>query len=92
MVENVIVCCDGTNNRFGPENTNVVRLVQCIDRTAGKQRVYYDPGFGTLPEPGWIPWLGSKISRLPDALEVLWITKRLAVRPGTAQQFCAGAS
>jgi uncharacterized protein (DUF2235 family) len=64
MVKNIIVCCDGTNNQFGPENTNVVRLVQYLDRTAGLQRLYYDPGVGTLPEPRWIPWLGAKISQI----------------------------
>lgn len=49
---NIIVCCDGTNNQFGPENTNVIRLVQVLDRDPSSQRIYYDPGVGTLPEPG----------------------------------------
>ena len=49
---NLVICCDGTNNQFGPENTNVVRLVQVLDRDPAKQRLYYDPGVGTLPEPG----------------------------------------
>lgn len=49
---NLIICCDGTNNQFGLENTNVVRLVQALDRSPARQRVYYDPGVGTLPEPG----------------------------------------
>lgn len=59
---NIIVCCDGTNNQFGAENTNVVRLIQVLDRSPGKQRLYYDPGVGTLPEPGVVTWLGKKIS------------------------------
>ncbi|MDG3007634.1 T6SS phospholipase effector Tle1-like catalytic domain-containing protein [Paludisphaera mucosa] len=52
MNRNLVICCDGTNNQFGPENTNVVRLVQALDRDPGRQRLYYDPGVGTLPEPG----------------------------------------
>lgn len=52
MARNLILCCDGTNKQFGPENTNVVRLIQALDRDPTKQLLYYDPGVGTLPEPG----------------------------------------
>jgi uncharacterized protein (DUF2235 family) len=51
MSRNIVICCDGTNNQFGRQNTNVVRLIQSLDRAAGKQLLYYDPGVGTLPEP-----------------------------------------
>jgi uncharacterized protein (DUF2235 family) len=51
MARNIIVCCDGTNNQFGVENTNVVRLIQVLNRDATRMRLYYDPGVGTLPEP-----------------------------------------
>jgi uncharacterized protein (DUF2235 family) len=51
MPKNLVICCDGTNCQFGPENTNVVRLVQVLDRDPEQQRLYYDPGVGTLPEP-----------------------------------------
>jgi uncharacterized protein (DUF2235 family) len=46
---NLIVCCDGTNNQFGYVNTNVVRLVQVLDRDHERQRLYYQAGVGTLP-------------------------------------------
>src|SRR5215813_5880521 len=62
MARNFVLCCDGTNNQFGIENTNVVRLVQSLDRDPAKQRMYYDPGVGTLPEPGVWTWLGKKLS------------------------------
>ena len=52
MSKNLVICCDGTNNEFGKENTSVVRLVQTIVRDATRQRLYYDGGVGTLPEPG----------------------------------------
>src|SRR5436309_1610237 len=51
MSRNIVICCDGTNNEFGKENTNVVRLVQVLGRETKQQLVYYDPGVGTLPEP-----------------------------------------
>jgi len=50
---NLVLCFDGTNYEFGREPTNVVRLIQVLDRDRLKgQRLYYDPGVGTLPEPG----------------------------------------
>jgi uncharacterized protein (DUF2235 family) len=60
---NIIICCDGTNNEFGEQNTNIVRLIQCLDRKPGLQRLYYDPGVGTLPEPGVITGIGKWISK-----------------------------
>jgi len=64
MSRNLVICCDGTNNQFGPENTSVVRLVQVIDRDPAKQRLYYDPGVGTLPEPSAFTRLQKRISEL----------------------------
>lgn len=64
MSRNLVVCCDGTNNQFGSCNTNVVRLVQVLDRDPARQLVYYDPGVGTMPEPGfWTP-LGQWFSKV----------------------------
>jgi uncharacterized protein (DUF2235 family) len=62
MSLNHVICCDGTNNQFGTENTSVVRLIQALDRDPAKQRLYYDPGVGTLPEPGALTRLQKKIS------------------------------
>lgn len=64
MPRNLVVCCDGTDNQFGLENTNVVRLVQMLDREPTRQRVYYDPGVGTLPEPNAFTWLSKKLNEL----------------------------
>jgi uncharacterized protein (DUF2235 family) len=57
---NLIICCDGTHNKFRSNNTNVVRLVQVLDRDPNKQRLFYDPGVGTLPEP--VSW--SRIKKI----------------------------
>ena len=61
---NLIVCFDGTSNEFGRENTNVVRLVQSLVRDPQRQLVYYDPGIGTLPEPGLFTGFGKKLSEI----------------------------
>lgn len=62
MARNLVICCDGTNNQFGPENTSIVRLVQILERDPVTQRLYYDPGVGTLPEPGMATAIGQKVS------------------------------
>ena len=54
VTTNIVICCDGTNNQFGHENTNVVRTVQVLHRDPDTQLVHYDPGVGTLPEPGML--------------------------------------
>ena len=62
MPKNIVICCDGTSNRFGKNNTNVVRLVECLAKNTAQQVVFYDPGVGTLPQPGlsnpvkWLKW------------------------------------
>ena len=55
--QNIVICFDGTNNQFGANNTNIVRLIQVLDRDC--QRLYYDPGVGTLPEP----WLRTRAEK-----------------------------
>ena len=47
MPKNIIVCCDGTGNKYGQHNTNVVKLYEAIVRDA-KQIAFYDPGVGTF--------------------------------------------
>jgi uncharacterized protein (DUF2235 family) len=64
MPRNLIVCCDGTNNQFGTENTSVVRLVQVLDQDPVKQQLFYDGGVGTLPEIGMVTRLGKWLSKV----------------------------
>jgi len=56
---NLVVCLDGTDNQFGVDNTNVVRLFQALDTNPDKQLAYYDPGVGTI----WSPSAWSKLSQ-----------------------------
>src|SRR6267142_587040 len=64
MPKNIVICFDGTNNQFGYANTNVVRLVQVLESDGTTQCIYYDPGVGTLAEPGIFTKIGKKISKL----------------------------
>ncbi len=68
---NVIVRCDGANNELGSEKTNVIRLVQSLS----KQRLYYDPSVGTIPEPAvcgrLIQWI-SKVAGLAFGAGIIW--------------------
>ncbi|MBE9637370.1 DUF2235 domain-containing protein [Salipiger mangrovisoli] len=47
MAKNIVICCDGTGNEIGETLSNVLKLYRCVPRDAG-QRVFYDPGVGTL--------------------------------------------
>ena len=75
MSRNLVICCDGTNNQFGPENTNVVRLVQVLSRDPARQHVYYDPGDRDLARAGGLDeaakWL-SKLGGLAFGAGILW--------------------
>jgi uncharacterized protein (DUF2235 family) len=66
MRRNVVVCCDGTNNEFGEQNTNVVRVVQSLVQGSDQQVVYYDPGIGTMPDPRLITRIGQRVSEAID--------------------------
>ena len=45
-MKNIVICCDGTGNEFGRNNTNVV-LAYMLAEKDEQQAAYYDPGVGT---------------------------------------------
>ena len=47
MPKKIVLCCDGTGNQFGDQNSNVVKLYQCLIKDE-KQVTYYHPGVGTM--------------------------------------------
>jgi uncharacterized protein (DUF2235 family) len=47
MPRNIVICCDGTGNQYGTENSNVVKLYWTLS-AAQKQASYYHPGVGTM--------------------------------------------
>jgi len=63
--KNLVICLDGTNNEFGRTNTNVVKLYQCLELSDTSRQIgYYDPGLGTIAEPGMVSKIGKKWSRI----------------------------
>jgi uncharacterized protein (DUF2235 family) len=64
MSRSLIICCDGTNNQLGLDsNTNVLRLAEASVNDGVRQIVYYDPGVGTMPEPGLWTKIGQTLNR-----------------------------
>ena len=49
MGKNIVICCDGTGNEYGTNNTNVVVTYEFAKGIDG-QLAFYDPGVGT---GGW---------------------------------------
>lgn len=47
MAKNIVVCCDGTGNEFGRQNSNVVKLYKTLVRNES-QIAFYHPGVGTM--------------------------------------------
>ena len=47
MAKNIVICCDGTGNEFGAENSNVIKLYKTLICDTG-QIAYYHPGVGTM--------------------------------------------
>ena len=48
-MKNIVICCDGTGNEYGRNNTNVVETYVLAAKN-DRQVTYYDPGVGT---GGW---------------------------------------
>ncbi|KAG0703974.1 hypothetical protein DFH29DRAFT_1078569 [Suillus ampliporus] len=66
---NLVVCIDGSSNRFGLRNTNVVELYSKLVKSES-QLTYYNSGVGTHARPTWRSltyvhyWLSNKVDLL----------------------------
>lgn len=60
MGRRLVVLLDGTGNQIGANLTNVLKLYRVLDKNE-EQRVYYDPGVGTISQPGWWRQLAVKV-------------------------------
>ena len=47
MAKNIVICCDGTSEEYGDNNSNVVKLYSLLENSA-QQVTYYHPGLGTM--------------------------------------------
>jgi uncharacterized protein (DUF2235 family) len=52
MSKNIVLCFDGTSNRYSADNTNVVKLYSVLARQSPDQCAYYQPGIGTMTPVG----------------------------------------
>jgi uncharacterized protein (DUF2235 family) len=77
-VRNLIVCLDGTNNEFGSTNTNVVRVFQSFANDGDGQLAYYDPGVGTIWEPGTLWKTSQRIQMILGMAFGLGVTRNVA--------------
>lgn len=48
----LVLCLDGTSNKYANANTNVVKLCGMLQKSCPDQLVYYEPGIGTIVPPG----------------------------------------
>lgn len=60
MPKNIVICCDGTGNKFCDANTNVVKLYSALDLgQPARQVAYYHAGLGAMGAPNAL----SRLSR-----------------------------
>lgn len=48
MGRQLVVCLDGTNNRFSLQPTNILRMIRCLSDDPARVMSYYDQGVGTF--------------------------------------------
>src|SRR5271170_4675442 len=51
MAKNIVICCDGTGNEYGDNNSNVIQLYRSLIVDGKRQVGYYHPGIGTEGSP-----------------------------------------
>jgi uncharacterized protein (DUF2235 family) len=66
MTRKLILCFDGTNNKYNADNTNVVKLHAMLDRTQPDQITYYQPGIGTILPLSVVGRFKKKVATLLD--------------------------
>jgi uncharacterized protein (DUF2235 family) len=63
MAKNIIICCDGTGNEFGDQNSNVIKLYKTLIRDES-QAAYYHPGVGTMGARNALSIVGKSWTKL----------------------------
>ncbi|KAK1218210.1 hypothetical protein PQX77_019111 [Marasmius sp. AFHP31] len=75
---NLVVCIDGTTNKFGRNNSNVVELYSRLVKDES-QITYYNSGIGTYPKPSWksFSYYKKKTAHVIDMAIAWWFEKRI---------------
>ncbi|KAF8630318.1 hypothetical protein AX15_002991 [Amanita polypyramis BW_CC] len=88
----IILCFDGTGNKFGEENSNVVRFFRALVKNKRKdQLVYYQPGIGTYNKRAFITRTITALASKFDAAVALHLDDH--VKDGykyIIQSYCPG--
>src|SRR6266699_5254372 len=63
MPKNIVICCDGTGNEFGEQNSNVVKLYKMLVRDTA-QVTYYHPGVGSMGARSALTGIGKWWTRV----------------------------
>jgi uncharacterized protein (DUF2235 family) len=63
MSKNIVICCDGTGNEVGNQNSNVVKLYKMLVCDA-TQIAYYHPGVGTMGARNALTAIGKSWTRV----------------------------
>jgi len=65
----IVICCDGTDQKFGFNRTNVVRLYGVLDRRNPDEQIdFYQPGVGTMPSAAALTAIGRRSTRLAGSM------------------------
>jgi len=54
LSRNIVILLDGTANKYGDKNSNVLKLMSVIGADEENQIVYYSSGFGEWQAPSWV--------------------------------------
>ena len=63
MAKNIVICCDGTGNQFGKQNSNVVKLYKALIQNT-TQIAFYHPGVGTMGARNALSGIGKWWTRV----------------------------
>ncbi len=63
-MKNIVICCDGTGNEYGEQNSNVEKLFSALDSSPGSQVSYYHPGVGTMGSKSALTWIGKTWTKI----------------------------
>ena len=75
--KNIVVCCDGTGNQYGTDNSNVVKMYTCL-LVNSSQVAYYHPGVGTMGDPRQTSRIGETLSKIGGMAFGLGFTANIA--------------
>ena len=64
----IVILLDGTANKYGKKNSNVLKLLSVVEADEDTQLVYYSSGFGTILPDGTSAWgkIKQRVAKAAD--------------------------